>query len=234
MSMVVAEADTALRSGVGATGRESRDLMNAAGTDGGAVQLTLGDRAALAVEAYRLGVSEPFADVVLELTPLLWHVVRAQNVPRDLAEDVVQGVWLAFVRNAGTIRDPQGALKWLLVTARRAAWEAVRKQRALERRTAPLPDDEPRAQRALADPDPGPDASLLTQERDLVLWRNVRELPERCQEILRIMAFADRPSYRDIAEATGMGVTSVGATRGRCLATLRTLLSEDEGWGSHD
>ena len=185
MRTVVAEPDTVLRS-VRATGRESRNTM---GTDGGAIQLTLGDRAALAVEAYRVGVHEPFTDVVTEITPLLWHVVRAQNVPRDLAEDVVQGVWLAFVLNAGTLRDPQGAV---------------------------------------------PEESHLTNERDRVLWRNVRELPERCQEMLRIMAFADRPSYRDIAEAVGMGVTSVGATRGRCLDKLRTLLESDAGWGSHD
>lgn len=202
------------------------------GTDGGAIQLTLGDRAALAVEAYRVGVHEPFTDVVTEITPLLWHVVRAQNVPRDLAEDVVQGVWLAFVRNAGTLRDPQGALKWLLVTARRAAWEAARRHRDQERRTEALPDDEPRPE--LATQGAVPEESLLTNERDRVLWRNVRELPERCQEMLRIMAFADRPSYRDIAEAVGMGVTSVGATRGRCLDKLRTLLESDAGWGSHD
>ena len=227
MRTLVVEPDTALRS-VRARERENRVAMS---TDGGAVQLTLGDRAALAVEAYRVGVTDPFTDVVTEITPLLWHVVRAQNVPRDLAEDVVQGVWLAFVRNAATLRDPQGALKWLLVTARRAAWEAVRKHREHERRAVDMPDGE--SERLAVSEDLGPEAALLLEERDQVLWRNVRALPERCQEILRIMAFADRPSYRDIAEAVGMGVTSVGATRGRCLDKLRTLLESDEGWGNH-
>lgn len=227
MRTLVVEPDTALRS-VRARERENRVTMS---TDGGAVQLTLGDRAALAVEAYRVGVTDPFTDVVAEITPLLWHVVRAQNVPRDLAEDVVQGVWLAFVRNAATLRDPQGALKWLLVTARRAAWEAVRKHREDERRTHDLPDGE--SEERLVSEELGPEAALLVSERDQALWRNVRALPGRCQEILRIMAFADRPSYRDIAEAVGMGVTSVGATRGRCLDKLRTLLESDEGWGNH-
>ena len=223
MHMLVAEPDTGLRS-YPSRGRGSRDTM---GTDGGALQLTLGDRAALAVEAYRAGVTDPFTDVVVEITPLLWHVVRAQNVPRDVAEDVVQGVWLAFVRNAGTLRDPQGALKWLLVTARRAAWEAVRRLRIDEHRSTELPETEPMSL------EPGPEDEVLTSERDRALWRNVRALPERCQEILRVMAFADRPSYRLIAESTGMSVTSVGATRGRCLEKLRTLLASDEGWASH-
>jgi RNA polymerase sigma factor (sigma-70 family) len=227
MGMVVAETDTRPCSGVSRT-RENQGAMS---TDGGAVQLTLGDRAALAVEAYRMGVTDPFTEVVTEITPVLWHLVRAQNVPRELAEDVVQGVWLAFVRNAATLRDPQGALKWLLVTARRAAWEAVRKHREAERRAEALPEDEVHG--GPPSTEPGPEDALLLSERDRVLWRNVRALPERCQEIVRIMAFADRASYKDIAEATGMGVTSVGATRGRCLDKLRTLLASDEGWGSH-
>lgn len=235
MGTVVELRATALRSS-GAMGWESCRTMDVGGEarrDSGAVQLTLGDRAALALEAYRIGVSDPFADVVPELTPLLWHVVRSQNVPRDLAEDVVQGVWLAFVRSADTIRDPQGALKWLLVTARRAAWEAARKHRDQERRTTPLPDGETPGAPELSARDLGPDEALLVDERDRVLWRNVRALPERCQQILRLLAFADRPSYHEIAEVTGMGVTSVGATRGRCLAKLRTRLADDEGWGNH-
>lgn len=223
MGMVVAETDTRPCSGVSRT-RENQGAMS---TDGGAVQLTLGDRAALAVEAYRMGVTDPFTEVVTEITPVLWHLVRAQNVPRELAEDVVQGVWLAFVRNAATLRDPQGALKWLLVTARRAAWEAVRRLRIDEHRSTELPETEPMSL------EPGPEDEVLTSERDRALWRNVQALPERCQEILRVMAFADRPSYRLIAESTGMSVTSVGATRGRCLEKLRTLLASDEGWASH-
>ena len=174
-----------------------------------------------------MGVTDPFSDVVVEITPLLWHVVRAQNVPRDLAEDVVQGVWLAFVRHAPTLRDPQGALKWLLVTARRAAWEETRKQRRTEAMSdGELPGETPCGDR-------GPEEWLLASERDRALWRNVSALPGRCQEMLRVMAFADRPSYRDIAEATGIGVTSVGATRGRCLDKLRTLLESDAGWSNH-
>src|SRR5690606_21689277 len=166
MHMLVAEPDTGLRS-CPSRGRESRDTM---GTDGGALQLTLGDRAALAVEAYRAGMTGPVTDVVVEITPLLWHVVRAQNVPRDVAEAVVQGVWLAFVRNARTLRDPQVPRRWLRVTARRAAREAVRRLGIDEHRSSELPEPEPMCL------EPGPEDEVLTSERARALWRNVQAL----------------------------------------------------------
>ena len=49
----------------------------------------------------------------------------------------------------------------------------------------------------------------------------------RCQELLRIIAFAPRPDYAAVAAALGMPVGSIGPTRGRCLAKLRALLADD-------
>lgn len=191
----------------------------------------LAARAAAAVVALREGRTGPLEDLVRDATPLLWNVVRSQGVERDDAQDVVQGVWLAFYRNASTIREADAALKWLLVSARRAAWQAVAHTRADARRTTALDDvDAPRAE--LRAPDPAPDESLVVDERDRTLWRRFVLLPERCQQVLRFVAMADRPDYRAIAEVTGMQVTAVGVTRGRCLAKLRALLAADERWSA--
>lgn len=191
---------------------------------------SLGDRAAAALAAYRDGRTELLADAVREITPLLWHIVRSQGVGRDEAEDVVQGVWLALVRNADSVRDPQAILKWLVVSARRAAWQAAGRRRDQDRRTTALPDDGPAPTRALPSTEPSPEEPVLTAERDRVLWQHFSKLPERCRQVLAAVAVADRPDYRTIAEVTGMPVTSVGVTRGRCLAKLRALLADDEGW----
>lgn len=185
---------------------------------------TLGGRAARALLEYREGRTAPLEDLVREATPLLWHTVRAQGADRDLADDVVQSVWAALVRHAHTIAEPQAVLKWLLVTARRAAWEAVRRSREDQRRRSELPDDRPDAAYVLPDPQPGPDAHVLAGERDRTVWRALGRLPERCQELLRLVSLADRPDYRMISAAIGMPVGSIGATRGRCLAKLRTEL----------
>lgn len=190
---------------------------------------SLGDRAAQALVAYRSGETELMAAFVREATPLLWNIVRAQGVERDEAEDVVQGVWLALVRHVDTLRDPQALLKWLVVTARRSAWQTTRRRREDDRRSVVLPDDVDRMP-ALTSREPSPDEPVLLAERDRVLWRCFQALPDRCRTILRSVALADRPDYRRIAEEIGMRVTSVGTTRGRCLAQLRALLEEDEGW----
>ncbi|RZS63129.1 RNA polymerase sigma factor [Xylanimonas ulmi] len=191
---------------------------------------TLGDRGAHALLEYRQGRTQALTALVHEATPLLWHTVRAQGVDRDTADDVVQSVWAALVRNAHTIAEPHAVLKWLLVTARRAAWEAVRRSREDQRRRADLPDDAPDSPVTLRDPQPGPDAHVLTAERDRAVWRALERLPERCQELLRLVSLADRPDYRMISTAIGMPVGSIGATRGRCLAKLRTVL-DDMGEG---
>jgi DNA-directed RNA polymerase specialized sigma24 family protein len=57
------------------------------------------------------------------------------------------------------------------------------------------------------------------------LWRAISQLPGRCQELLRIIAFVPRPDYAAVAAELGMPIGSVGPTRGRCLAKLRTLLA---------
>jgi len=69
-------------------------------------------------------------------------------------------------------------------------------------------------------------------ESDDVLWRHVAELPERCRALLRVVAFAAKPDYAQIARALGMPVGSIGPTRGRCLAKLRLALAADPRWGS--
>ena len=62
-------------------------------------------------------------------------------------------------------------------------------------------------------------------QADDVLWRHVQQLPERCQALLRVIAFAAKPDYAQIARALGMPVGSIGPTRGRCLAKLRLALA---------
>ena len=58
------------------------------------------------------------------------------------------------------------------------------------------------------------------------LWAAVDGLPERCRRLLRIVAFENRPDYRQLAIDLEMPVGSIGPTRGRCLAKLRVALMQ--------
>jgi len=196
----------------------------------GEPQVSLGDRGAAALLDYRDGKPQALADFVKEAAPLLWHTVRAQGVDREHADDVVQNTWMALVRNAHTIQEPHAVLKWLLVTAKRGAWEAVRKQRDDVKRRTELPDDVTDGPAgALPSPDATPENQVLVMERDRHLWRAVLQLPDRCQQLLRLISLADRPDYKYISSAIGMPVGSIGSNRGRCLAKLRDIIESEQG-----
>ncbi|MDM7854349.1 RNA polymerase sigma factor [Cellulomonas alba] len=187
----------------------------------------LADQAARAVLAYRDGDRGPLAALVQVMTPLLWHTVRAQGADSELAQDIVQNVWLTLVRDIESIRDPRATLQWMLVTAKRAAWRAVRRSRDEQVRQ----DSDEHATDWLTTPaDDLPDAVAVRDERDRVLWGHVGELSDRCRRLLGLVAMVDRPDYAVVSRALGMPVGSIGPTRGRCLAKLRVALAADPAW----
>jgi DNA-directed RNA polymerase specialized sigma24 family protein len=112
----------------------------------------------------------------------------------------------------------------MVVTAKREAWRVARTQARVR------PED------MEASPPGGPDSPHSVEDevvRDDVqnrLWHHISQLPERCRALLRVIAFADRPDYADLAKALDMPQGSIGPTRGRCLAKLRLSLTNDPSW----
>jgi RNA polymerase sigma factor (sigma-70 family) len=198
---------------------DSGPTLDAAPADAEALRAA---RAAL-FERARAGDAGAMNDLVRGLTPLLWHVARAQGLGTDEAADVVQTTWLELLRKLHEIRTPQALAGWLVTTAKRQAWHS----RSQQRRRAHEGTE------ALVEmPDEHADTPDLVEasNRRRVLWRHVQELSDRCRELLRIVAFVDRPDYDVVAEALAMPRGSIGPTRGRCLAKLRAALAADPAW----
>jgi RNA polymerase sigma factor (sigma-70 family) len=186
---------------------------------------SLATRAAEAFAAYRVGDTERMGELVDLMSPLLWHTARAQRADPALAEDVVQTAWLRLVDRAEEISDPQAVMQWLLTTVRREAWRMVRQgDRA-------RPESEALEAEVATPVAEGPEAASILSERQRVLWQHVAELSDKCRELLRVVAFADRPDYAAVASALSMPVGSIGPTRGRCLQKLRSALVADVRWG---
>lgn len=184
---------------------------------------TLASRAASLFRSFRSGDEASMGDLVALLTPILWHTVRTQRLDRESAEDVVQAAWLALVRSAESIADPQAVLQWLIVTAKREAWRTAKRSDRVEPRD--FEDDD-----VVTPAHDLPEEHVLRFEGDNRLWGHISRLPERCQTLLRVIAFADRPDYAAVAKSLGMPVGSIGPTRGRCLAKLRLQLANDPSW----
>jgi RNA polymerase sigma factor (sigma-70 family) len=190
-----------------------------AGTDDDLRRLC--DAAAADFAAYRRGDRPALDRLVRRLTPMLWQVARAYRLDQASSEDVVQATWLTLVRHADAVTDPQAVVRWLTVTTRREAWRCAKANARVDATVEDVID--------LRDGEETPEEVTVRAERDGALWRAVEQLSERCQRLLRIVAFADRPDYSAIARELQMPVGSIGPTRGRCLGKLRVLLDES-GW----
>jgi len=155
-------------------------------------------------------------------TRLLWSVARAHRLGPPDAADVVQTTWLRLVEHLGQIQDPERLPGWLVTTARRECLRALRRS---GREVMGAADD---IALDMADDHAEPlDAHLLTEERDIALWECFRQLPDRCQLLLRVLMASAPQSYAEVSAALGMPVGSIGPTRGRCLERLRALVIAD-------
>ena len=196
---------------------------------GATEQESLAVRAARLFEGYRDGDEATMGELVRLLTPLLWHTARAARLDGAAAEDVLQTVWLALVRSADTIAEPVAVLQWLVVSTKRESWRVARNLNRARpadfETTEPVPaaGAEPLTERSVED-------EVLEHDSGSRLWRHIEALPERCRALLRVIAFADRPDYAQLAQALGMPQGSIGPTRGRCLAKLRLALAADPTW----
>ncbi|OLT39140.1 hypothetical protein BJF86_08875 [Serinicoccus sp. CNJ-927] len=183
---------------------------------------SLGDQAGACFHRYREGQDQALGELVDLASPLLWNVARAHGCDREAAEDVVQDVWIRLVDRAADIRESGAVLGWLVIAVKRESWRTAK----MARRTSYDPT-------GTVDPgetEPGPEAAAILTERQQVLWAAVQELSERCRQLLRIVAFCDRPDYDEISAALGMPRGSIGPTRGRCLDKLRRSLAADDRW----
>jgi RNA polymerase sigma factor (sigma-70 family) len=206
---------------------DDSEISEACVTIGGAATERPGEvwgQAASAFERWTAGDAVALDELVRAMTPVLWHVVRAYRLTTELAEDVVQTTWLSLVRSRASIQEPAAVGGWLTTTARREAWKVAK----ANGRGIPVEDDE--LSRRLPDEDSA-EAEVVRRDGDERLWGAVERLSERCQALLRIVAFEHRPDYTTIAANLGMPVGSIGPTRGRCLQKLRTMIEKN---GDHD
>jgi len=165
------------------------------------------------LQAAAAGDESAWAELVRTQSGVVWFVIRAYRIPQAAVNDVYQTVWLRLIENVHKIRDPQCLRGWLATTTRRECLDAIR-----------------RADRLLCDTDLAdrPDRAPSTEElcllgiRNRVVSQAIERLPERDRRLLRILMADPKPGYRDVSTALGMPLGSIGPTRARALARLRS------------
>jgi RNA polymerase sigma factor (sigma-70 family) len=165
----------------------------------------------------RTGSHEAWTALVEHFQPLVRAVARGYRLADTDVDDVGQNVWLLLVEHVDRIREPKALPAWLITTARRESLRLIRQQR----RATPVDPfvDGPEAETVTDD---DVDARLLRVEEAQVLRQGLDELPPIQRSLLVLLTSEGEPSYREISEVLTMPIGSIGPTRARGLARLRS------------
>jgi RNA polymerase sigma factor (sigma-70 family) len=173
------------------------------------------------VTAAAAGERAAWDELVRRYAALVWAVARAHRLGPADAADVSQTVWLRLVENLEGLREPDALPGWLRTTTRNECLRVIRRSGREVNQAEPPAD--------VCSPDcPSPELLLLENERDRQLWSALRQLSRRCQDLLRVLAYAPEAGYAEISRLLGVPVGSIGPSRARCLAHLRRRLQQTD------
>ncbi len=185
------------------------------------------------IERCLRGDAEAWRAFVDRYARLVHSIPVRYGLSRQEVDDVGQEVFLALAQNLHRIEDPERLPAWLLTTARRASWRALkdrrREQPGVDGDMSELDFDPALAAGNIGGSAPSMRDLLLGWGRQEALSQAMARLRERCQALLTLLFLdPDEPSYDEISARLGISKGSIGPTRTRCLAQLRTIL---EGLG---
>ena len=162
------------------------------------------------------GDSAAWNALVDRYSPLVLSVVRRYRLQGSDAEDVVQTVWLRLVENLRGLRQPAALPGWIITTARNACLHVLRGHRQV------VPAEVGEEGWPGVSDGPPVDTDLLEAERHQALLMALAELPDR-QRALLVLLIEDPPlSYEEISRRLDLPIGSIGPTRARALARIRS------------
>lgn len=148
---------------------------------------------------------------------LIWSITREFNLVESDAADIFQTTWMRLVEHIDRLDRPDRVGSWLAATARNECLRCLASRKRLVLAPEDVAFDGPAH-------DSEVDDALLADERARTVREAMAHLPWRWQRLLELL-MADPPaSYAEISDELGLPVGSIGPTRGRCLARLRTLI----------
>jgi RNA polymerase sigma factor (sigma-70 family) len=173
------------------------------------------------VTAAAAGDRIAWAALVERFGRLVWAVARSHQLEKADAEEVYQMTWLRLTEHIDRLKQPERVAAWLATTARNESLMVIRAGGRLTVTSDPwlldqgTEDGSP--ERAVLDAEQAAD----DERRIRRVWDAFGRMPDRCQQLLRLLVTAPRPSYAEIAELLGIPIGSIGPTRSRVLEKLR-------------
>lgn len=177
------------------------------------------------VHACRKGDEAAWDELVNRYQRLIFAIPRRAGLSEEQSADVFQEVFLTLFEKLDEIKQPEKIRSWIVTTAKFKTWGTVRSQKGFY---SPETEEEMEAEMAsLADKSPLADDVLIELEQQHQIRTALKELEERCQKILSMIYLRDAAaSYAEVADAIGVGETSISPMRARCLQKLAKILTK--------
>ena len=168
------------------------------------------------------GDSVAFESVFLRYFGELVSFARSYVQSRDVAEDVVQDVFVRLWERRTTVQLRSGLAQYLYGAVRHKALDTLKHDRIAARWEA----QESQALQRHAAANEGV-SRVETDELAAIVLRVMATLPARCQEVFRLSRYK-RLTQRDIAETLGITVNTVNVHLGRALRAIDIAVQEWE------
>jgi len=170
------------------------------------------------------GDQQAWSALIDKYKNLIYSIPVKLGMHQD-AGDIFQSVCVDLLSELPRLREHRALPKWLMQTCYH---KCLRYQRAAEKLVELAPegtDSDAALPGSVADE--LPEHMLVQLQQEQILRDAVSELPEKCERMVRLLFFEFPPRpYEDIAEELGMATGSIGAIRGRCLASLKRELEK--------
>ena len=174
------------------------------------------------VRACRGGDESAWNELVDRYQRLIITIPRRAGLSEEQASDVFQEVFMTLFEKLDEIEQPDRIRSWMVTTAKFKTWAIVRGEKG---HYSPETEEEMELEMSnLQDSSPLADDRLIELEQQHLIRTALKKLEERCQKILSMIYLRDSAaSYAQVADAIGVGETSLSPMRARCLQKLSKI-----------
>ncbi len=175
------------------------------------------------VKRCRDGSEAAWNQLVDRYQRLIFAIPRRAGLNDDQSADIFQEVFLTLFEKLEEIEQPEKIRSWIITTAKFKTWGVIRSRKGIH---SPATEEEMETEMAnIKDTSPFADEMLIELEQQHLIRTALTRLEEPCSQIISMLYMNDpAASYQEVAEAIGVGQTSISPMRTRCLKKLEKLL----------
>lgn len=172
------------------------------------------------VEKYLAGDEEALRFLIERYTNKIFTFVCRYVKDEDIAEDVVQDVFIKMWKNLESFDQEKNFKVWLYSIAKNTALDFLKKKKLVSFST--MAEDEIFD---VKDLNPLPNEVLRQADESKILMAALKKLPSLYREIL-LLYYKDEFNFREIAEVTGKPLNTVKSIHFRAMKMLKKLLKK--------